>query len=672
MQTLLLAQVGLLAAGILGGLPWGRRPHLPVHGLIIVCAALTLSAVLPVLTPGGAPDGYLLPPEWFWGRGRFQVDALSAFFLTVFSTVVIAVEVYALGYGERPPEPRRRLFFYPLFLLGMNVVVLADDAFLLILGWEFTALASWFLVTERHHETEHRRAAHLFLLTALGGGLALILAFGLLAGHQGGFAFAELRDAASAGREGGEGNFHAALLLTVLGTGTLAGLYPLHPWLPRTLAAAPAHVAALMSGLLPKAAIYVLIRLLFDLAGEIPWGWGAALAAAGGVSAVMGALYALRQSDLNPLLGDHAVSHIGVIVVGLGLALLFRADGLMELSGLALAAALFHTLNHALFNSLLLLGAGAIHTASGQRNLERMGGLIHTLPATAVYFLGGVAAIASLPPFNGFVSQWLTFQALLQTPLANHWGGRVIGPFVGIVLILAGALTVYSFVRVYGVAFLGRPRTVAAAESKGGENPFMRGSMGFLAFLCLALGVFPLPALTLLNRVIVGFSCAPIPWAEADWLLIAPLPEAEVSYSGLLLTAAAVGFTLLATAAVKLIFSTAPVRRADPWEGGRPPSDSPTSQYSASSFAQPARRFFGEILFQARETVELPGPGDASPAAFHVQWRDPARSWFRLADRGVAGAARWMDRLSSFSVRIPLLLLFLTLILLLILTWMSR
>ena len=280
------------------------------------------------------------------------------------------------------------------------------------------------------------------------------------------------------------------LVLALLGAGSKAGIVPLHVWLPLAHPAAPSHVSALMSGVMTKVAVYGFVRIVFDLLGQPDWWWSMLVLALGGITSVMGVLYALMQHDLKRLLAYHTVENIGIIFIGLGLSLAFKAYGMAFAAALALTAALLHVFNHSVFKSLLFFGAGAVQASTGERDMEHLGGLIHRMPQTAFVFLVGCVAISALPPLNGFVSEWLTFQAILLSPQLPSWGLKFLVPAAGALLALSAALAAACFVKVYGVTFLGRPRTPAAAS--GGETGrFELASMFVLAALCLFAGILP-------------------------------------------------------------------------------------------------------------------------------------------------------------------------------------
>ena len=315
------------------------------------------------------------------------------------------------------------------------------------------------------------------------GTLALLLAFGLLAGSDGNYVFDAIRASHPNSRLAA-----LVLILALVGAGSKAGVVPLHAWLPLAHPAAPSHVSALMSGVMTKVAVYGFIRIVFDLIGEPDWWWSIVVLAVGGITAVMGVLYALMQSDLKRVLAYSTIENIGIIFAALGLALAFKAEGLALASALALTAGLFHVFNHSLFKSLLFFGAGAVLNATGERDMEHLGGLIHRMPQTAFVFLVGSVAISALPPLNGFVSEWLTFQAILLSPQLPSWGLKLLVPTVGALLALSAALAAACFVRAFGITFLGRARAKAASRAQETDGNSL-AAMYVLAALCLIAGI---------------------------------------------------------------------------------------------------------------------------------------------------------------------------------------
>ena len=652
---------GLLAIAVCGVL-FGRWAfgRVLVYGLSFLASLATLGEAGWRLYTG-VPAWSLTLPIGLPGIGvNFRVDELSAYFLIVASLGGAAASLYALGYGRHEQAPLRVLPFYPAYLAGMNLVVLADDAFTFLIAWEFMSLSSWALVLANHRAPENARAGYIYLVMASFGTLLLLLAFGLLAGPEGGYAFASIRAQPPEA-------FTAALvlLLVLAGAGSKAGLVPLHVWLPLAHPAAPSHVSALMSGVMTKVAVYGFVRIVFDLVGEPVWWWSLIVLAFAGVTTVLGVLYALMQHDLKKLLAYHTVENIGIIFIGLGLALAFRANGMGLPAALALSAALFHVLNHSIFKSLLFFGSGAVLTATGERNMEHLGGLIHRMPRTAVVFLVGCAAISALPPLNGFVSEWLTFQAILVGPDLPQWGLRFMIPTVGALLALSAALAAACFVKAYGVTFLGRPRT-KSAESAQEVDTFSLAAMVFLAALCLVAGVLPGPVIDLLAPVAQSLVGARMPAQTfLPWASLVPIAEGRSSYNGILIFLfLAISGTLTALFIHRV--ATRATRRSDIWDCGYP-DPSPVTQYTSSSFAMPIRRVFGTTVFFVRETVDMPRPGETRAGRFHVKVVDPAwRYFYGPLARAVMRAAVVLNQLQFLTIRRYLVLVFATLVLLLL------
>src|SRR5580692_10234159 len=586
-----------------------------VYGVSVVVSAISLVAALTHLLGAAAPETVVLPVGVPWLGAHLRLDALSAFFLVVIDLGAMSASLFALGYGQHETAPGRVLPFYPAFLAAMTLVLVADDAYTFLLSWEFMSLTSWALVMAHHRIPENVRAGYVYLVMASFGTLALLLGFGLLAGPDGLYAFAQMRAARPTATVGA-----LAMILTLIGAGSKAGIVPLHVWLPLAHPAAPSHVSALMSGVMTKVAVYGFVRIVFDLLGHPAWWWSILVLALAGITTVMGVLYALMQHDLKRLLAYHTVENIGIIFIGLGLALAFDVYGMTFAAALAFTAALLHVFNHSLFKSLLFFGAGAVLTATGERDMEHLGGLIHPMPRTAFVFLIGCVAISALPPLNGFVSEWLTFQAILLSPQLPSWGLKFLVPAVGALLALSAALAAACFVKAFGITFLGRPRT-QAAERATETDQWSLAAMYFLAALCLVAGVLPglfIDALAPVSSALIG---ARMPaQIGAQWLSIVPIASSRSSYDGLLVFVFMVTSGTLAAVAIHR-FASDRLRRAPAWDCGYP-DPSPATQYTASSFAQPIRRVFGTVVFGAREHVEMPPPGDMRPARIDVDLRD--------------------------------------------------
>ena len=602
----------------------------------------------------------ILPLGLPWIGAHFRIDALSAFFLAVINLGAAGASLYGLGYGRHEAAPERVLVFFPAFLAGMNLVLLADDAFTFLFSWESMSLASWALVMAHHRAGDNARAGYIYLVMASFGTLTLLLAFGLLAGPSGHYAFSAIREAGIT-----PGLATLVLILVLIGAGSKAGLVPLHVWLPLAHPAAPSHVSALMSGVMTKVAVYGFVRVVFDLIAAPQWWWSVVVLGLGGVTAVMGILYAMQQTDLKKLLAYSTVENIGVIFAGLGLALAFKSSGMPAAAALAMTAALFHVLNHSLFKSLLFFGAGAVLTATGARDMEELGGLIHRMPETAFVFLAGCMAISALPPLNGFVSEWLTFQAILLSPELPQWALKIMVPAVGGLFALAAALAAACFVRAFGISFLGRPRSSVAAAAREVDR-FSLTAMFVLTGLCLAAGILPGVVVDGLAPVVEAMVGTHMPVQGAvQWLSIVPIAESRSSYNGLLVFA----FITLATlAAVEVIhrFASRSLRRGPAWGGGYPDPGLAT-QYTAGSFAQPIRRVFASVVFLARERVDMPSPGDPRAAHLTVEMSDLVWDWlYAPIANVVADVGDKLNRFQFLTIRKYLSLVFVVLVALLL------
>jgi formate hydrogenlyase subunit 3/multisubunit Na+/H+ antiporter MnhD subunit len=660
--TVLLSCVGALLATSVAAVALARRSATTflVYGVALLASTVALGvAGAELIADAGSAHTIELPVGLPWLGAHFRLDALGALFLVVVNLGSLTASLYGLGHGRHEPTPSRVLPFFPAFLAGMNLVVVADDAFTFLLTWEFMSLASWALVMAHHRQSDNARAGYIYLLMASFGTLALLLAFGLLAGPAGGYAFDTIRAS-----QPSAGVSAAVLTLALIGAGSKAGLVPLHVWLPLAHPAAPSHVSALMSGVMTKVAVYGFVRIVFDLLGPPAWWWGAVVLLLGGISAVLGVLYALMQHDLKRLLAYHTVENIGIIFIGLGLALSFQANDMRTASALALTAALFHVFNHSLFKSLLFYGAGAVLAATGERDMEHLGGLVHRMPLTAIAFLAGSVAISALPPFNGFVSEWLTFQAILLSPRLPQWVLKFLVPAVGAMLALSAALAAGCFVKAFGATFLGRARTAVAQHARE-TDAFSLAAMFVLVLLCLAAGLVPGYFLDALAPVSLQLLDARLqPQEQLKWLTIVPVADSRSSYNGLLL------FLLIAAAAwmgayVIHRWASHAARRSPAWDCGYPDA-TPITQYTAGSFAQPIRRVFGSVAFRAREQVYMPPPGQTQPAQLHLSMRDLV--WDALyapVEDLVDFCAGLLDRVQTWTIRAYLSFVFGTVVVLL-------
>ena len=446
---LALAPVAIIAAAS------PRASNVIYSASLVATLALCVMGGIGLFAP--AVSTVVLPLGLPWLGAHFRIDALASFFMIVVNLGGAAASLFALGYGRHEETPQRILPFYPAYLAGMNLVVLSDDAFSFLVAWEFMSLTSWALVISHHEDRENLRAGYIYLLMASFGTLALLLAFGLLAGSDGNYVFDAIRTSHPNSR------LAALVLILALRHGTKPRMSS-HP------TAAHLHEPSFAELFTPEAddQVGTVFRIVFDLIGEPDWWWSIVVLTVGGITAVMGVLYALMQSDLKRVLAYSTIENIGIIFAALGLALAFKAEGLALASALALTAGLFHVFNHSLFKSLLFFGSGAVLNATGERDMEHLGGLIHRMPQTAFVFLVGSVAISALPPLNGFVSEWLTFQAILLSPQLPSWGLKLLVPTVGALLALSAALAAACFVRAFGITFLGRARAKAASARRRG------------------------------------------------------------------------------------------------------------------------------------------------------------------------------------------------------------
>ncbi|MGD9671457.1 MAG: hydrogenase 4 subunit B [Hyphomicrobiaceae bacterium] len=594
---------------------WRSRSHIVYALSLVVCASLFAIALTHLLQDTTSPQLAVLPLGLPWLGAHFRLDSLSSCFLSIINFGGAVASLYALGSGEHEEAPGRVLPFYPAFLGGMNLVLLAADAFSFLFAWEFMSLSSWAMVMAHHRDRKNLRAGYIYLLMASFGTLILLLAFGLLAGPAGAYVFADMGQVPRADWLPG-----VVVMLALLGAGSKAGLVPLHVWLPLAHPAAPSHVSALMSGVMTKVAVYGFVRIVFDLAGAPAWWWSLPIIVVGAATAVLGVLFAMLQRDLKRLLAYSTVENIGIVFVALGLALAFKANGMQWAAALAFTAGILHALNHSLFKSLLFFGAGAVLNATGERNIEKLGGLIHRMPQTAFAFLGGSMAISALPPLNGFVSEWLLFQAILMSPELPQWGLKLVVPGAGAMLALAAALAAACFVRAFGITFQGRARSPAAAVARE-TDVFSRTAMLLLLAICLLAGILPgllIDAAAPVARLVIGEAMPH--QTSMRWLSIVPVAESRSSYNGLLVFAFIIISTLLAIEVIHRFASRA-VRRVPAWDCGYP-DPSPATQYTADSFAQPLRRVLGPSVLLVRERVRMPPPGDPRPARLILSWRD--------------------------------------------------
>ena len=609
---------------------------------------------------GSQPETAILPLGLPQLPFHLRLDNLAAFFLLVIGAVGAGVSIFAAGYfrkGAGTP-PGLLCLEYHVFLASMALVVLADDAYLFMVAWETMALASFFLVTANHKLPEVRQAGFLYLLIAHVGAIAILLCFGVLQANSGDYTFANMRAQALT-------PFWAstAFILALLGFGAKAGMLPLHIWLPEAHPAAPSPVSALMSGIMLKTAIYGLLRVSFDLLQVEVWWWGGLLLALGLATALFGVVFATVQTDMKRLLAYSSIENIGLLLAGIGLALIFQAYGMAALSALALTAVLYHVVSHAFFKSLLFVGTGTVLHATGERNLGRLGGLIRYMPWVAWLMLVGVFASSGLPPFSGFVAEWLLLQSFLFTPGLPDPFLNMLIPVVAAVIALVAALAGYAMVKFFGVIFLGQPREEKLKEAHD-AGLWEKIGMLWLAGWCIALGLFPHFLIGLIDTVTISLVGAGLgrPATAASWLFLAPSSIERASFAPLLFLLGIAAGCLIAFALVR-VFYHGRLRRAPPWDCGHR-WQTARMQDTAEGFGQPIRQIFEPFL---RMTRHLPTPSDRDPS-YQVEVSDHFWYWLYLpVARVVEFLAAQVGRLQRGRISIYLLYSFLTLLFMLFL-----
>jgi formate hydrogenlyase subunit 3/multisubunit Na+/H+ antiporter MnhD subunit len=535
---------------------------------------------------------------------HLRCDALSCLFLLLLGAATTGISLFAGGYFRQGhgAAPGRLCLQYHIFLASMGCVLLADDAYTFMVAWESMALSSYFLVTTQHRLAEIRRAGFLYLLMAHVGALAILLSFGVLQGGSWQFTFDSMR-AAHLGPPWST----VAFMLALLGFGAKAGLVPLHVWLPEAHPAAPSPVSALMSGVMLKTAIYGVLRVTFDLLGAPPWWWGLVALAIGLGSAFYGVIFTAVQTDMKRLLAWSSIENIGIIFAGLGLAIIFHGFGMSALAALALIASLYHCLNHACMKSLLFLGTGAVLHATGERNLGKLGGLMHRMPWVAWLTLIGALAIAALPPLNGFVSEWLLLQAFLFAGDVPRAFVDMLLPVGAAIVALCTALAGYAMVKFYGIIFLGQPREPGLAQAQD-AGLLERLGLVWLAAGCVALGVLPVQVIGLLNTVSRDLLGASLADPAAHWWLLAPAAARGASYGPLVFLVVAAVVIVLTLLGVRMFYHRR-ARRAPAWDCGFVRIDA-RMQDSAEGFGQPIRHIFQPFFLIERE---LPSAFDRLP-----------------------------------------------------------
>jgi hydrogenase-4 component B len=574
------------------------------------------------------------------------VDPLSAFFLLLVSTVAVPVTIFAVPYFDLHYSEQRRNWtwtFFSLFLLSMIVVVTASTGFAFLIGWELMTLVSAGLILIEGDSPERRHNVFIYLLMMHAGAAAVAACFFLFLPYSHGLDFGAIRAASLAMPS----SIRAAVFLSAfVGFGVKAGLIPLHLWLPRAHPIAPSPVSALMSGIMLKTAVYGFVRFAVDFLGGGPWWSGYAVLLVAGITGLLGILYAIAEHDLKRLLAYSSVENIGIVFLGLGTSLIFLHRAPLG-AALALVAALLHAFNHALFKSLLFLGAGAISHAADSVNLNELGGLHRRMPFTGAAMLVGCCSIAGLPIFNGFVSEWLTFRSFLAGSSLIGTKAQIILPLMVGILALIGGLAAACFVKTFGVAFLGRPRSAGAEQAQ--EVPLgMRVGLLLLGAGCICTGILP----GLLLRPLVSLAQELIPGAG--------VPEEILSITRVIPWIAAI---VLVTGAVAALLHRRE-RPARTWACGLPELSN-RMQYTSTVFSKPIRFVFARVYRPDRRVETLPADQPYFPVSISyrsVRTTSYERVLYRPFVEWIVLQAHQLRRLQTGNIQVYLLYIFLALV----------
>jgi formate hydrogenlyase subunit 3/multisubunit Na+/H+ antiporter MnhD subunit len=632
--TLLLSGIALVLAGGLSAPLAGRRSR---AATALALAGMLPGSVLGLLAAGsalatGGDTTLRVPSTLPFGDLCLRLDAVSAFFLLVLFAIAPLAAVYGAGYLADTGRHRRlggAWCFTALLVAGMAVTLIAADAVLFLIAWEVMSLAAYFLVTFDDERADVREAGWTYLIATHVGTAFLIVFFTLAARPAGSLELAAMAAAPAAGTVR-----TAAFLAALLGLGIKAGLFPLHVWLPEAHPAAPSHVSALMSGVMLKMGVYGLLRALAVL-GDPPAWWGWLLVGAGAASAVLGVLFALAQSDVKRLLAFSSVENVGIITLGIGLSVVGVASGSAGMAFFGLAGALFHVLNHALFKSLLFLGAGAVVHAAGTRDLDRLGGLLRRMRVTGTTFLVGAAAISGLPPANGFAGELLLYLGAFGHATGAGPALAVPALTAVIALALAGGLASVCFTKAFGAAFLGESRSDEAAHAHE-PGAAMVAPMVVLAAGCAAVALAAPQVLAVVVRpahaLAVTLGAPP---------LDAPHAVAARALGAVQLAAVGVALLVAALALLRLrLLRGREVREAPTWDCGYG-APAPRMQYTASSFAQPLVDLFEPVL-RTRRRLQAPAGLFPRGGSFASDTPDAVlevglKPLFRRAGAGLAG-----------------------------------
>ncbi|MGC2075522.1 MAG: proton-conducting transporter membrane subunit [Xanthobacteraceae bacterium] len=631
---LLLTFFIVCAAGSVLALVTPKRQLAPVLALVGSLAALIVLLASVMMLVFDADFHVTLWPLLTLGTLTLEADHLSAFFLFVTGVVFLPVSIYSASYLTKYLGHHSLRYFsilYHALFASIVLVLIAGDVISFLAAWEFMSIASYLLVNYEFERAESSRAGYVMLAMSEGGTIAVAIAFIIIAGSTGELNFSAMR---ISGPAASDALRMSIFLLSFFGFAVKAGLVPLNSWLPLAHPVAPTNVSALLSAVIVNLGIYGIVRTNLDLAPSVGATPGLIVLVIGSLSALIGILYATIQAEMKRLLAHSTIENMGIVAAGVGAAMIFAATDHQVVAAVALVAALYHLANHSVYKALLFIGTGAVESGAGTRDLDRLGGIIRGMPWTSAFFLIGVLSIATLPPFNGFVSEWLTLQTMLRSAVLSSTVIKVIFAICAALLALTAGLAVTCFVKVFASGFLGMSRSPAAAAAH--EAPaVVRTSLALLAALCVILGVLPTYVIPQIDRAV-----APLAHASAIDALVPPfflvnaqqpqnLPPAFVSEfhdlgaqvgrgflpgRGLIVLhrgeernpvvfAMSTSYMLVALAVIlvltffafRLLTRYRRVTRGVAWDGGLRHL-SPALTYTATGFSNPVRVIFAALL----------------------------------------------------------------------------
>lgn len=597
----------------------------------------------------------------------FLLDPLSLFFLAVIFIVSLPSAVYSIGYLRGEYSAPKAVLAWTLlvsFTASMALVVTAGNVFLFLVAWEIMSLVSYLLVVFDTKNEESVRAGTIYIVMTHVGTAFLVAAFLIMYKHAWSFDLAAIKTACAMMplRER-----NIVFLLLLIGFGTKAGIVPLHIWLPYAHPQAPSHISSIMSGVMIKTAIYGMLRFIIFVLGVDSYWWGALVLCLAAVTCLVGIIYALMERDIKRLLAYSSVENIGIILFGIGLGMIFLSMNMPYLAVFSMAAGLYHLINHAIFKGLLFLCAGSVYKATGTRDIEKLGGLIKRMPQTAAYFLVGAMAISALPPLNGFVSEWLTFQAFFMGILTATGGAKLFLGICAAALALTGGLAAACFVRAFGITFLARPRSHHAQDAKEVSLP-MRAGMLFLAVLSVVFGLGAAWVMRLLAKVAgaaTGINTHGMNFSLKNFGTL-DIHHGKNIYLSTPLLASVLIVLGIAGFIVYKLFNRERAVAYKTWDCGYYTLDA-RNEYTATAFSKPFRIVFSFFLQPYRKTVKT------RESFYHVKsfmYETHTTKVFKKyiyvpALTLVLGSARFMRRIQPGSIHLYLSYIFITVLMLL-------